>query len=73
MSDTPRSTELFNQFGPVPNHAAMAYYSLCCELERELIEAYAELRKLNASAVFDRSVHERSKRPRICAENHRPD
>ena len=34
MSQTPRTNTLYAQFGPVPNPAAMAYYSLCCELER---------------------------------------
>lgn len=36
MNDTPRTDELFKQFGPLPHPAVMAYYSLSCELEREL-------------------------------------
>jgi hypothetical protein len=36
MSDTPRTDEIYEQFGPVASAPVMAYNSLCCQLEREV-------------------------------------
>lgn len=35
MSDTPKTDELYDMFGPVLHPGVMAYNSLCRELERE--------------------------------------
>lgn len=49
MSDTPRTDEVFDAFGATPHPSAMAYFSLCRELERE----NAQLRSLLGAALED--------------------
>jgi hypothetical protein len=48
-TDTPRTDAVFKQFGPVPHPAAMAYNSLCRELERELAEACSALHAMSSA------------------------
>lgn len=46
MSDTPRTDNIYDQFGPVLHPAVMAYNSLCRELERENAELRERLSDL---------------------------
>lgn len=69
MSKTPRTDALFAQLGPVANPAAMAYFSLACELERQ----HAELRETLSAADDDIREHLQVARYNLTGKMHTGD
>lgn len=78
MRNTPRTDAVFHQFGPVAHPAAIAYFSLCRELERETNELKRlreenEVLNMQLAAVMtasvqntETSIKDRIDRPHLC-------